>query len=222
MKMFLLTLLIPFAAFAEAPVTESNFLDNAAFDPASPQAEAILQQYDRYYEAVTGESAYPTGKTADNGDIDPAVLLGSPFEGLIQPAAGCVRQSCAVWAVVSKSSQRITIYVNGSAIGLPDNRTSTGVAGRSTPNFDKHPDGRIYQRYSSSAYPGGDYNGLGNMPYAVFIRGGYAIHGTPQGNWSKLGRPASHGCIRVHPETGRLFNGLVRQYGAANTWITVQ
>jgi lipoprotein-anchoring transpeptidase ErfK/SrfK len=221
MKLFLLALVFPLAAMAQTPNTEANFLDNDAFDPASPQAEAILQQYDQYYEAMTGESAYPTGKTADRGDIDPAVFAGTQFEGLLHLTSGCVRQACAVWAVVSKSSQKITIYVNGSPIGLPDSRTSTGMSGHGTPNFDKHPDGRIYQRYSSRTFPGGDYNGLGNMPYAVFIRGGYAIHGTPASNWSRLGRPASHGCIRVHPDTGRLFNQLVRQYGVSNTWITV-
>lgn len=204
---------------------QPNFLDSEEYDPSSPQAEAVLQMYDRYYEAETGESAYPTGATADRGDIDPAVKIGAggAFDGLIQLTGGdCVRQSCSVWAVVNKSSQTITIYVNGSPIGLPNNRTSTGISGRSTPDFDKHPDGRVYQRYSSNKFPGGDYNGLGNMPYAVFIRGGYAIHGTPKSNWGRLGQRASHGCVRVHPDTAKLFNSLVRQYGVANTWITVQ
>ena len=100
---------------------------------------------------------------------------------------------------------------------------------RGTPNFDKHPDGRIYNAYTSTKFPGGNYIvtvngkkvGLGNMPYAVFIRGGFAIHGTGTGNWPKLGRVASHGCIRIHPDNARLFNALVRQYGVSNTWITV-
>lgn len=199
---------------------EANFLDSEEYDPASPEAEALLEAYDQYYEAVTGESAYPTGKTVDKGNIDP--LVNTEFGDLLHLTAGCRRATCAVWAVVEKSSQRITIYVNGSPISLPDNRTSTGTSGHGTPDFDKHPDGRIYNKYSSRKYPGGDYNGLGNMPYAVFIRGGYAIHGTPRSNWSKLGRRASHGCIRVHPDTGKIFNRLVREYGVSNTWITVR
>jgi len=199
-----------------------NFLDSAEFDPGSPDAERILEMYDRYYEAETGESAFPTGRTVDRGNIDPAVV-GGEFGDLLHLANGtCRRQSCAVWAVVSKARQTITIYVNGSPISLANNRTSTGLPGTGTPNFDKHPDGRIYNKYTSKKFPGGDYNGLGNMPYAVFIRGGFAIHGTPRGNWGMLGRPASHGCIRVHPTTGQLFNQLVRQYGVRNTWITVQ
>src|SRR5436190_1097331 len=36
------------------------------------------------------------------------------------------------------------------------------------------------------------------MPYAVFFNGGYAVHATF--DLKRLGRPASHGCIRLHPE----------------------
>ena len=36
------------------------------------------------------------------------------------------------------------------------------------------------------------------MPYSVFFRGGYAIHGT--GYVKQLGRPASHGCVRLHSQ----------------------
>jgi len=112
------------------------------------------------------------------------------------------------------------VYINGSLQASWS--VSTGMPGYGTPDFDKHPDGRIYDRYTSTKYPGGDWNGLGNMPYAVFIRGGFALHGTPRSNWSKLGRPASHGCIRMHPDNAYWFNRLVRQHGVSNVWITVQ
>ena len=91
-----------------------------------------------------------------------------------------------------------------------------------TPYMDQNPNGRIYDRYTSVTNPGGDYNGLGNMPYAVFIRGGYAVHGTTRGNWPNLGKPASKGCIRLHPDNGFIFNRLVRSYGIYRTWITVE
>ena len=99
---------------------------------------------------------------------------------------------------------------------------STGINGRNTPNFETHPNGRIYDRYTSKKFPGGDFNGLGNMPYAVFISGGFAIHGTGKGNWPKLGSRASHGCIRLHPDNALIFNRLVRKNGISEVWITVQ
>lgn len=60
----------------------------------------------------------------------------------------------------------------------------TGMKGYETPNFDRSLEKplRIYKQYTSSKYPGGDWNGLGNKPFAVFIKGGFAIHGTPAVN----------------------------------------
>ena len=59
------------------------------------------------------------------------------------------------------------------------------------------------------------------MPYAIFIKGGYAIHGTTPGNFLKLGHRASHGCIRLHPDNARKLFELVNSYGLQNTWVKV-
>ncbi|TIL49636.1 MAG: L,D-transpeptidase, partial [Mesorhizobium sp.] len=53
----------------------------------------------------------------------------------------------------------------------------------------------------------------------VFYRGGYAIHGT--GAVKSLGRPASHGCVRLHPSNAAAFYSMVRQAGFRNTRIVV-
>lgn len=173
-------------------------------DPFAPDVENLLQRFDKIYEEETGLSSHlPTDES-----------LWTNLK-----ANGCVRQDCPLFIHVNKSSQSLTLYVNGFYSGRW--AVSTGVAGRSTPDFDTHPDGRIYDSYTSRKYPEGDYRGLGNMPYAVFISGGFALHGTPEGNWSRLGRPASHGCIRQHPDNAYRLNRLVRQYGVRNTWVTV-
>lgn len=45
------------------------------------------------------------------------------------------------------------------------------------------------------------------MPYALFYHEGYALHATTQ--IRKLGRQASHGCVRLHPRDARiLFNDV--------------
>jgi lipoprotein-anchoring transpeptidase ErfK/SrfK len=57
------------------------------------------------------------------------------------------------------------------------------------------------------------------MPYSVFFRGGYAIHGT---NYvGRLGRPASHGCVRLHTGAARQLYGLIQKHGARNTRIRI-
>lgn len=201
MKIFIFITLVSLSPFAIAlqQTNDGHFMDSENYDPMDPQIEDLLQQYDSYYEAITGQ---------------PAWLLPT------EERSSCYRETCDVWAVVNKSQQKMKLYVDGTLVGTY--LVSTGAAGHSTPDFDRHPDGRIYDAYSSTKYPGGDYNGLGNMPYAVFIKGGFAIHGTPQGNWDKLGQKASHGCIRLHPDNAKKFNQLVRERGISATWITVQ
>jgi lipoprotein-anchoring transpeptidase ErfK/SrfK len=55
------------------------------------------------------------------------------------------------------------------------------------------------------------------MPHSIFFSGGYAIHATPHvGN---LGRPASHGCVRLHPEhAAQLYTMTKGEY----TTITIK
>ena len=51
------------------------------------------------------------------------------------------------------------------------------------------------------------------MPHSIFFRGGYAIHGT--GAVGQLGRPASHGCVRLSPGHAAQLYAMVRQQGAS-------
>lgn len=199
LKTFLALMLALSAVSAQAEEQE--------FNPFDPNAELMLEEFDAAYEAETGESPWMESEND---------LLWNAATG------GCYRASCQVFIDVNKSArpQTLSLYLNGSFQGSW--AVSSGRAPFGTPNFDKHPDGRIYTRYSSRKFPGGDYNGLGNMPYAIFIRGGFALHGTPTSNWRYLGQPASHGCIRMHPDNAARLNALVRQAGVRNTWITVR
>lgn len=202
MKLLIIGLTLTlFNANAFAKHTKGNNIFDE-LDPRSPDIEKTLQEMDKDYESTTGKSSH----------LDVDILE--------QLSPSCFRNSCKIWADVDKGAQRLYLYIDG--VLTYTWKTSTGKPGYSTPNFDRHPDGRIYDRYTSSKYPDGDYNGLGNMPYAVFISGGYAIHGTTRGNWPKLGHVASHGCIRLHPDNGQIFNVLVRRNGIKNVWVTVE
>lgn len=50
------------------------------------------------------------------------------------------------------------------------------------------------------------------MPHAIFFRGGYAIHGTY--STASLGRPASHGCVRLSPGDATILYEMVKAEGA--------
>ncbi|AUN97985.1 L,D-transpeptidase [Bacteriovorax stolpii] len=175
-----------------------NILDE--LNPRDPQIEEILQYYDERYTEETGQS--------------PFIGEGGLEKGW------CYQSACPVWARIIRAEQMMYLYIDGvvTYVWL----VSTGMSGYRTPAMDQNPNGRIYDRYSSTTWPGGDYNGLGNMPYAVFIYGGYAIHGTTRGNWPMLGKPASHGCIRLHPDNAFIFNRMVRNTGVGSVWVTVE
>jgi lipoprotein-anchoring transpeptidase ErfK/SrfK len=57
------------------------------------------------------------------------------------------------------------------------------------------------------------------MPHSIFFKGGYAIHGT--GYVRYLGRPASHGCVRLAPANAARLYGLVQQHGLHDTQIYI-
>ncbi len=59
----------------------------------------------------------------------------------------------------------------------------------------------------------------GAMPHAIFFKGGYAIHGTS--DVKRLGRPASHGCIRLHPAHAKELFRMVKEHGAGSTRIAI-
>lgn len=57
------------------------------------------------------------------------------------------------------------------------------------------------------------------MPNAIFFHGGAAIHGTAY--VGSLGRPASHGCVRLAPGNAGTLYKLVSKHGKAATRIVV-
>ncbi len=113
-------------------------------------------------------------------------------------------------AVVSLSQQRMTVTVDG----FPRYTwlVSTAARGYHTPVGSFRPQ-RMERMWYSRKYD------MSPMPHSVFFRGGYAVHGTP--HVKRLGRPASHGCVRLAPGNAATLYSLVRQYGMANSRIIV-
>lgn len=111
---------------------------------------------------------------------------------------------------IDKSSQTMTVAVDGwSQYQWP---VSTAKRGYYTPTGSWRPF-RLERSWYSRKYDNAP------MPHSIFFTGGYAIHGTV--HVSQLGRPASRGCIRLHPSHARELFALVRQYGMKNTRITI-
>jgi lipoprotein-anchoring transpeptidase ErfK/SrfK len=56
-------------------------------------------------------------------------------------------------------------------------------------------------------------------PHAIFFYYGFAIHVT--NDISRLGGPASHGCVRLHPSHAAALFALVQRNGPGSTRIEI-
>ena len=90
---------------------------------------------------------------------------------------------------------------------------STGREGYRTPRGVYQPT-RMAKMHYSKKYDDAP------MPHSIFFHGGYAIHATY--DIKRLGRPASHGCVRLAPRDAQWLFRIVKVYGQENTTIVVQ
>jgi hypothetical protein len=114
---------------------------------------------------------------------------------------GLTAAQAGVVVTVDKSAQRLTVTVDGAR--RYEWPVSTARAGYNTPNGSYRPE-RLERQWFSRRY---DWS---PMPYSIFFDGGYAIHGSYE--VSRLGTPASHGCIRLHPKNAAILFGLVQEH----------
>jgi lipoprotein-anchoring transpeptidase ErfK/SrfK len=132
-----------------------------------------------------------------------AVALGATL--LSMPA-----QASSIVARIDISAQRMDVFVDG----FPRHSwpVSTARSGYVTPTGAYRAQ-RLERMWYSRKYDNSP------MPHSIFFHGGYAIHGT---NYVKrLGTPASHGCVRLHPSNAAELYSLVRANGMASTQIIV-
>ena len=111
-------------------------------------------------------------------------------------------RSGRILAKVDLSKQRMNVFKGGRL--LYSWKVSTGRSGYRTPTgtWKIH---RMHKRYYSKKYNNAP------MPYAMFYHRGFAVHGT--NSIKRLGRVASHGCVRLHPNNAAKLFSLVKRNG---------
>ncbi|MEZ5811173.1 MAG: L,D-transpeptidase [Rhizobiaceae bacterium] len=113
-------------------------------------------------------------------------------------------------AKIDVSEQTMTVTKYGRVVHRW--KVSTARRGYVTPRGTYRPT-RMHTMWYSRKYH------MSPMPHSIFFRGGYAIHGTNA--IRNLGRPASHGCVRLHPENARKLFSMVKRVGPGNVRIVV-
>ncbi len=136
-------------------------------------------------------------------------LLALPFAVIIAALAMAQPASANIMIVIDKSAQKMTVIVNGE-----DRYTwpvSTGRSGYDTPNGDFQPF-RMEKDHFSREWDDAP------MPNSIFFtKIGHAIHGTFEAR--NLGRPVSHGCVRLSTQNAATLYALVKDEGVFNTRV---
>jgi lipoprotein-anchoring transpeptidase ErfK/SrfK len=120
------------------------------------------------------------------------------------------KQSAGVNIRIDISSQSMVVDVDGRSYGRW--KVSTARQGYYTPRGAWKPY-LLKKMHYSRKYDNSP------MPHSIFFLGGYAIHAT--GYVKNLGRPASHGCIRLHPRNAAKLYALVQKHGMKSTRVII-
>ncbi len=166
----------------------------------------------------TGSSAYTSGKAfgAPNSQQDtaaPAIPAEvSPSSAPVAQAPIAVEQAASkILIMIDKPTQEMKVFVGN--VERYAWEVSTGRRGYDTPS------GTYTARSMNEIWYSKQWDDA-PMPHAIFFtKKGHAIHGTEE--TKKLGRPASHGCVRLAPENASTLFALVEETGLEKTEIVL-
>lgn len=127
-------------------------------------------------------------------------------------ALGTAPALADVVITVDKDAQRMSVAVDGTQrYSWP---VSTGAAGYDTPSGSFRPF-RMERTHFSKEFDDAP------MPYATFFTNqGHAIHGT--NHVRSLGRPVSHGCVRLSVRNAATLFTLVKAEGMNRTQVRIE
>jgi lipoprotein-anchoring transpeptidase ErfK/SrfK len=112
---------------------------------------------------------------------------------------------------INKTKQEMTVFVDG--IEKYDWPVSTGRAGYSTPSgtYTATSMNKIWYSKQWDNSP---------MPHSIFfMKDGHAIHGSYEVR--NIGKPISHGCVRISPQNATTLYALVEENGLENTQVVL-
>jgi len=172
--------------------------DTNKADTKKPAKKASRPTVEELESSLNGDPDIETLKSDDTAEADAAAEIVEP-------------QTPVVIASIDKTTQEMTVFVDGvEAHRWP---VSTGLPGYATPGgtFTASSMNKIWYSRQWDNAP---------MPHAVFFtKKGHAIHATNE--TKKLGRPASHGCVRLSPKNAETFFTLVKEHGLKRTEVVL-
>jgi lipoprotein-anchoring transpeptidase ErfK/SrfK len=148
--------------------------------------------------------------------IAPVLAVMFAFPASAQTSSDSETQStgtagAAVLINIDKTKQKMTVFLDG--VEKYDWPVSTGRGGYSTPS------GTYTTTSMNEVWYSKEWDNS-PMPHSIFfMKDGHAIHGSYE--VKTLGKPVSHGCVRISPENAATLYALVEKNGLENTEVVL-
>jgi L,D-transpeptidase catalytic domain len=140
-----------------------------------------------------------------------AMMLGFPASAQVSSDSGTQDTGAAIRISIDKSKQKMTVSLDG--VEKYEWPVSTGKAGYSTPS------GTYTATSMNEVWFSKEWDNA-PMPHSIFfMKDGHAIHGSLE--VKTLGKPVSHGCVRISPENAATLFALVKKNGLKNTEVVL-
>jgi lipoprotein-anchoring transpeptidase ErfK/SrfK len=139
------------------------------------------------------------------------VILAFPASAQTGSNPGTKKAGSVVLININKTKQEMTVFLDG--IEKYDWPVSTGRAGYSTPSgtYTATSMNKIWYSKQWDNSP---------MPHSIFfMKDGHAVHGSYE--VKNLGKPVSHGCVRISPQNATTLYALVEENGLENTQVVL-
>jgi lipoprotein-anchoring transpeptidase ErfK/SrfK len=174
--------------------------------PARAQTDSDPETLSTGTAGAQSESGSTGGPTSD-----PATPKTGSDAAIPESTAGIIKTGSTVLINIDKTEQQMTVFVDG--VEKYTWAVSTGRRGYSTPSGTFTPTSMNEVWYSKQW-------DNSPMPHAIFfMKDGHAIHGSYE--VKTLGRPVSHGCVRVSPANASILYQLVKEKGLENTQVVL-
>ena len=140
-----------------------------------------------------------------------AVMFAFPARAQISSDSETKSTGPAVLINIDKTKQKMTVFLDG--VEKYEWPVSTGRAGYSTPA------GTYTATSMNEVWYSKEWDNS-PMPHSIFfMKDGHAIHGSYE--VKTLGKPVSHGCVRISPENAATLYALVKKNGLENTEVVL-
>jgi len=170
-------------------------------------------------EPTRGPASNPATPTTGSNPATPSTRTDStatkaesePGGAQSESNPGTKKAGSAVVINIDKTKQEMTVLVDG--IEKYHWPVSTGRAGYSTPSgtYTATSMNEIWYSKQWDNSP---------MPHSIFfMKDGHAVHGSYE--VKNLGKPVSHGCVRISPENATALYALVKENGLENTQVVL-